>query len=129
MSSKESKDSANPFTQRLKALAKAVGGSGKFANLIGWKSTTISPYLNGTHQPGREILARMIEKTGCSGTWLLTGKGPMWPPREKLLDRLGRIGEDAEDYSPGYAPLSPRDEIVDQLRYLATRVEEILPDS
>ncbi|GEM_PF-1037455 len=33
--------------------------------------------------PGPETLALIVRGTGCSGTWLLTGKGEMFPPEPR----------------------------------------------
>jgi len=39
--------------------------------------------------PGAHILAQIVECTGCSGTWLLTGKGKMFENHESHVDGEG----------------------------------------
>lgn len=34
--------------------------------------------------PGAEYLSQMVSGTGCSGTWLLTGKGEKFPEKKRV---------------------------------------------
>jgi hypothetical protein len=40
--------------------------------------------------PNAQVIAKIVRGTGCSGTWLLTGKGEMFEPRsntDEVVDR------------------------------------------
>lgn len=39
--------------------------------------------------PGAHILAQIVKGTGCSGTWLLTGKGRMFERKTNTVDETG----------------------------------------
>lgn len=39
--------------------------------------------------PGAHILAQVVKGTGCSGTWLLTGKGRMFDRKASRVDERG----------------------------------------
>jgi len=38
--------------------------------------------------PGAHILAQIVNGTGCSGTWLLTGKGKMFERKKSKVDEM-----------------------------------------
>lgn len=40
--------------------------------------------------PNSQVIAKIVRKTGCSGTWLLTGEGEMFEPRPNSDELKGQ---------------------------------------
>jgi transcriptional regulator with XRE-family HTH domain len=98
---------------RIIALSSSYATYKEFLDICGIDNHSfISDLKSGANKnPGAERLAQIVRATGCSGTWLLTGKGEKFPPdREEVR----------KDTSPGEAYIAD----VMQARRLMERIEQ-----
>jgi len=85
---------------RQAILSKEMTGI-KFAEGSGIPQNSLRDYRTGTRLPGFEAVSKIIAFSEVSGTWLMTGKGDMFPDRkppdvdEGLLARIGMALEQA----------------------------------
>ena len=59
------------FGQRIRALAKALGGQKVLASYMGWSQSHTSQYCTGHRTPGWETLDEILKKTGCNPAFIL----------------------------------------------------------
>lgn len=69
--------------------------------------------------PGADILALIVRGTGCSGSWLLTGKGDIFEPNHSVL----------QDNGVGPAKVKVALQLIDEIERNADALHRIdLPD-
>lgn len=67
------------FSERLKAVLKAKNLKIRaFSDLTGIPYSTCQSYLNGTREPGMEVLTTIYLQLYVNINWLLTGQGEMF---------------------------------------------------
>ena len=59
------------FGERLRVLAKAVGGQKALAERLGWSQAQVSQYCRGYNAPGLEVLQKIQKKTSCNWGYLV----------------------------------------------------------
>jgi len=73
------------------------GNDAAFARRIGILPQTLHSYTKGRQStPGGELLRKIVAATACSGHWLLTGEGEMFPKAEAELS----LSEQSAPYEP-----------------------------
>ena len=82
------KDELNEIAQRIIELSDIHPSSKKFIEQCEIANhSLITDLRHGRiENPGAHILAQIVRGTGCSGTWLLTGRGKMFERRTKDVD-------------------------------------------
>lgn len=83
------------FGERLRLACETVGipaTQAALARLFGVSTTIVWHYLNGEKLPSMAKAIEIAEKLGVCVEWLLTGRGPMYPPpsSDDVLD-LSRL--------------------------------------
>ena len=85
---------------RLAIISKGIPGT-KFADQAGIPKPSLRDYRTGKRLPGFEAVSKIIAFSEVSGTWLMTGKGEIFPDKkpadvnEALLARIGMSLEEA----------------------------------
>lgn len=86
------------FSERLKAVLKAKNLKIKaFSDLTGIPYSTCQSYLNGTREPGMEVLTTIYLQLYVNINWLLTGQGEMFiggTPESTLTQKEQTLLED-----------------------------------
>ncbi len=67
------------LSERIRKCAEMVGSGDNLAKKAGIPRRTLETYLAGKSEPKALRLAAIIEASGVSAIWLLTGKGPVMP--------------------------------------------------
>ena len=83
---------------RIRALRKTFGiTQSEFGDKIGVKGNTITNYENGNRSISDAVILSICREYGCDETWLRTGEGEMFRPRnhrEQVVDYLSRLLRD-----------------------------------
>ena len=83
---------------RIRALRKTFGlTQSEFGGKIGVKGNTITNYENGNRSISDAVILSICREYGCDETWLRTGEGEMFRPRnhrEQVVDYLSRLLRD-----------------------------------
>ena len=83
---------------RIRALRKTFGlTQSEFGDKIGVKGNTITNYENGNRSISDAVILSICREFGCDETWLRTGEGEMFRPRnhrEQVVDYLSRLLRD-----------------------------------
>ncbi len=74
--------SRKAFGERLRASIPAGMKVAEFAKAVGAGLSTLQEWMSGKADVGRERLAAILDVTGVSPRWLVTGEGPMRPGGE-----------------------------------------------
>ena len=84
--------------EQIKALRKFFGlNQTEFGAKIGLKTSSIATYESGRNDPIEPVLLSICREYGCDDTWLRTGEGEMFRPRnhrEQVVDYLSRLLRD-----------------------------------
>ena len=83
---------------RIRALRKTFClTQSEFGDKIGVKGNTITNYENGNRSISDAVILSICREFGCDETWLRTGEGEMFRPRnhrEQVVDYLSRLLRD-----------------------------------
>lgn len=83
---------------RIRALRKTFGlTQSEFGDKIGVKGNTITNYESGNRSISDAVILSICREYGCDETWLRTGEGEMFRPRnhrEQVVDYLSRLLRD-----------------------------------
>ena len=83
---------------RIRALRKTFGlTQSEFGDKIGVRGNTITNYENGNRSISDAVILSICREFGCDETWLRTGEGEMFRPRnhrEQVVDYLSRLLRD-----------------------------------
>lgn len=83
---------------RIRALRKTFGlTQSEFGDKIGVKGNTITNYESGNRSISDAVILSICREYGCDETWLRTGDGEMFRPRnhrEQVVDYLSRLLRD-----------------------------------
>lgn len=83
---------------RIRALRKTFClTQSEFGDKIGVKGNTITNYENGNRSISDAVILSICREFGCDETWLRTGEGEMFRPRnhrEQMVDYLSRLLRD-----------------------------------
>ncbi len=87
----QKKDELNEIAQRIIELSDIHPSSKKFIEQCEIANhSLITDLRHGRiENPGAHILAQIVRGTGCSGTWLLTGKGKMFERKTSKVEEKG----------------------------------------
>lgn len=66
----------------------------EFARVGGVSATSLTAYLKGRSLPSQDALEKWVRAYGVSGTWLLTGQGPMYEMAPPQAPRRSGTGGD-----------------------------------
>ena len=79
--------------ERLKFIRKRMGLSQQaFANVLGITGTAVGYYETGRMQPGGNMLAKIVNKTGVSADWIIGAENETFAPAmPKNADELMQI--------------------------------------
>lgn len=81
------------INDRIVLLSEQYSSQKKFLEKCGIKNQSyLSDIKSGRNKnPSANILERIVENTGCSGTWLLTGKGQMFDEEKDFDDEYDTL--------------------------------------
>lgn len=81
------------MNSRIKELRKTIRlTQAEFGKRIGAKPNTIAGYESGLRTPSDAAILSMCREFGVSETWLRTGEGDMFPPRDALQELTEMAG-------------------------------------
>jgi len=85
------KEELNEIAQRIIDLSAIHPSNKEFIDQCGIANHSLITDLRHKRieNPGAHILAQIVNGTGCSGTWLLTGKGKMFERKRSDVDEKG----------------------------------------
>lgn len=71
------------LANRIVALSSNYSTAKEFLEICGINNHSLITELKKGRikNPNAQVIAKIVRGTGCSGTWLLTGKGEMFEPR------------------------------------------------
>ena len=108
--------------ERIKELRKALGlTQQKFADGMGVKQNTIAQYESGRNAPIDAVITLICRTYGVNETWLRTGEGEMFVPR----DRSDAIAQEVSRFMADH-PDSFRERLISLLIRLDEKQWEVL---
>lgn len=81
-------DEVNEIAGRIISLSALYKSNKDFLNACGITNHSLITDLKKKRikYPGAEILAKIVNETGCNGSWLLTGKGEMFTQASEFFE-------------------------------------------
>ena len=85
------KSEINEIASRIVSLSAIYPSNKDFLNQCGISNHSLITDLKKRRikNPGADILAKIVRGSGCSGSWLLTGRGGMFDPDDDFEEENG----------------------------------------